>query len=80
MNQRRIACIGWGSLIWDPRSLPIEGMWSTDGPDLPIEFTRESSDGRMTLAITPDFAAVQTLWILMRVDTLADAIEYDRWA
>lgn len=39
----QIAIIGWGSLVWDPRDLPIESPWHDDGPELPIEFARISS-------------------------------------
>jgi len=28
-----IVCLGWGSLIWDHRDLPIGGGWRNDGPD-----------------------------------------------
>jgi len=45
-----IACLGWGSLIWSPRTLPVSGDWHTDGPHLPIEFSRQAADGRITLA------------------------------
>jgi len=47
----RIAILGWGSLIWCPRQLQYEGEWQQDGPVLPIEFSRISSDGRLTLVI-----------------------------
>jgi len=47
----RITVIGWGSLIWDPRGLPREGMWEKGGPVLPIEFSRVSEDCRLTLVI-----------------------------
>ena len=47
----RIAIIGWGSLIWDQRELPTKGSWTENGPILPLEFSRRSSDGRLTLVI-----------------------------
>lgn len=45
------AVLGWGSLIWSPRGLQQAGDWSFGGPRLPIEFSRISSDGRLTLVI-----------------------------
>ncbi len=47
----RIAILGWGSLVWDPRKLPLASSWMSGGPQLPIEFMRISSDGRLTLVI-----------------------------
>lgn len=35
----RIVFLGWGSLIWDPRELPVIGDWQSGGPVLPIEFS-----------------------------------------
>lgn len=49
----KIVILGWGSLIWDPRELPREGAWLQPGPILPIEFSRVSSDARLTLVIDP---------------------------
>jgi len=47
----RIAILGWGSLIPCPGELSIRGGWNLDGPILRIEFSRKSSDGRLTLVI-----------------------------
>jgi hypothetical protein len=72
----RIAIIGWGSLIWDPRDLPREGTWQDDGPELKIEFKRISKDARLTLVI--DSAAeslVKTKYVLSPRTCLDDAAE-----
>jgi hypothetical protein len=61
----RIACLGWGSLIWDPRGLPIWREWFKDGPFAPVEFTRQSSDGRMTLVIDTRATPTRLLWTHM---------------
>lgn len=47
----KIAVLGWGSLVWDPRQLPIKGEWRKGGPALRLEFSRVSEDGRLTLVI-----------------------------
>lgn len=57
----KIGCLGWESLVWNPADLPIVGGWRPDGPALPIEFTRQSNNGRMTLVIT-DGATSQTVF------------------
>jgi hypothetical protein len=53
----RIATLGWGPLVWDPRGLPLFTEWVQGGPVLPIEFCRVSSDGRLTLVIDQDKGA-----------------------
>lgn len=58
----KIACLGWGSLVWDPADLPIVAGWRPDGPALPVEFTRQSRDGRMTLVITDGATPLTVLW------------------
>lgn len=47
----KIAILGWGSLIWDQRELLTSDNWQKGGPILPIEFSRISSGGRLTLVI-----------------------------
>lgn len=69
----KIACIGWGSLIWRPEALVINRKWHEDGPFLPVEFARQSRDGRLTLVITENSKPVRTLWALMSTDNLDKA-------
>lgn len=61
-HQVKIACIGWGSLVWNPGVLRCLGGWRKDGPELPIEFSRTSRDGRLTLVLTAGSPAVPELW------------------
>ncbi len=71
----KIACLGWGSLIWRPESLLIRREWFSDGPLLPIEFVRQSNDGRLTLVITDTAKPIRTLWALMATGNLQIAME-----
>ncbi|MEO5789254.1 hypothetical protein [Gelidibacter sp.] len=73
--KQKIACIGWGSLIWRPERLKIQNYWFEDGPILPIEFTRISSDNRVTLIIDEEAKPIRTLWTLMTCDDLTEAKE-----
>lgn len=47
-----IVCLGWGSLIWNSGGLPIISNWNHEGPKLPVEFARQSNNGRITLVVT----------------------------
>lgn len=70
-----IAVIGWGSLIWSPKELDIEPVWRPDGPRLPVEFARISSENRLTLVLVEGAPAQQTLWAVSRKATLEEAVE-----
>lgn len=77
MKHDKLACLGWGSLVWAPQGLPVRRPWFKDGPLLPIEFARESKDRRITLVIVPDappeVARVRSLWALMSLNELKGA-------
>jgi hypothetical protein len=70
-----IACLGWGSLIWDQRDLPIQGSWLKNGPFLPIEFARQSIDDRITLVCVPGMKLVHSLWALLIPTSISTARE-----
>jgi hypothetical protein len=70
----KIACIGWGSLVWNPGNLLVENKeWFFDGPLLPIEFVRISSDKRVTLVIDEISSPISTLWNIMDTEDLQKA-------
>ena len=71
----KIAVLGWGSLVWDQRELPIKGIWEEDGPLLPLEFSRVSKDGRLTLVIDPlNGSNTKTCYALSSRSDLTDTV------
>jgi hypothetical protein len=72
----KIAVLGWGSLIWNLGVLKIAGDWMAGGPILPIEFSRISKNGRLTLAVDEnDGTDVVTRYAFSAVPELAAAID-----
>jgi diadenosine tetraphosphate (Ap4A) HIT family hydrolase len=71
----RIAYLGWGSLVWNPRELRISGTWEKDGPCLPVEFARVSDNRTLTLVIYPSASSVRTLWVRAASKDLQSAID-----
>jgi hypothetical protein len=55
MATSRIAILGWGSLLWEPHAEfdKWHDSWKSDGPEIPLEFSRISSSrlGALTLVI-----------------------------
>lgn len=75
----KIAILGWGSLIKEPRDLPIVGEWQPDGPKLWIEFSSISRKGKradcLTLVIDEKCESeVTTFHALSKRDDLPQAI------
>ena len=71
----KIAVLGWGSLIWNPSTLKIKSVWFDDGPSLPVEFSRISNDGRLTLVIDSKVEhSVRTLYAISKYTELNEAI------
>ena len=68
-----IVCLGWGSLIWRPCGLPMVGEWHVKGPDLPIEFARQSGDDRITLVIEHGAEHLPVLWTRLGVGSVDHA-------
>ncbi|MBY4677441.1 hypothetical protein [Marinobacterium arenosum] len=69
----QIACLGWGSLIWNPGNLQLSSGWNSDGPNLPIEFARESADGRITLVLVDGVKHSPALWAILRATDIETA-------
>jgi len=76
---KRIAILGWGSLIYDLGELEshVASDWKDGGPQLPIEFSRVSSsrDGALTLVIDEENGVdIPTQYILSSRSNPEDAV------
>lgn len=71
----RIACIGWGSVVWRPGVLHCTGAWQRGGPSLPLEFARTSQDGRLTLVLLEGAPSVPTRFVELSYATGEQAQE-----
>lgn len=73
----KVAILGWGSLLWDPKDLATEGEWQPDGPRLPIEFARISgkNKNRLTLVCLEGGPRIRTYWINSNKTRLSEARE-----
>jgi len=58
----KMAYLGWGSLLWNYKDLKI-GEWEKTSLKLPLEFSRISQDGRLTLVIDEENGAENNIWM-----------------
>nr|WP_314538994.1 hypothetical protein [uncultured Massilia sp.] len=72
----KIACIAWGSLLWNPGPLKLASGWRPDGPLLPLEFVRDSDDSdELALVLHEPAPAMPTWWALLDTADLDAARE-----
>jgi hypothetical protein len=86
----KIAILAWGSVVWKPDTLgeqlvPLKDRPKDDlyfergGPKLPLEFSRISDDGRLTLVIDEQHGeSVPTRFAISERDKLPEAVT-DLW-
>jgi hypothetical protein len=72
----KIAVLGWGSLLWDPRDLQLATPFELIGPRLPIEFCRVSKNRRLTLIIDETFGTLCRIYAATSAcNNLDEAVE-----
>ena len=71
----KIACLGWGSLLWKPGVLSVVGEWHDDGPRLPIEFARESDGGELATVICEGVEEQTAWWAMLSTRDVGEARE-----
>ncbi|MDB5826347.1 MAG: hypothetical protein JWQ73_567 [Variovorax sp.] len=69
----KIACLGWGSLLWKSDPLVLASEWRSDGPRLPIEFCRVADGGELSTALCPGAALQTTWWAMLALSDLEKA-------
>ncbi|THB84713.1 hypothetical protein E1N66_08945 [Pantoea allii] len=69
----KIACLGWGSLIWKTDALPVASQWHHDGPEVPIEFVRIADGGELSTAICLNARPVPVFWAWLNTASLESA-------
>ena len=68
-----VVFLGWGSLVWNPEDLPIQGEWKCDGPKINVEFKRQSKNGRLTLVLVNEASPVNAFWAICSGGDVASA-------
>ena len=71
----KIACLGWGSLIWKPGVLPVASEWHDYGPRLPIEFAREGDHGELATVLCGGAKEQPAWWVMLSSTDLGQARE-----
>jgi len=72
-----IVVLALGSLTWAPGDLNnvLAGDWQLDGPLLPVEYGRQSKDGRLTLVVVPRADRQQVQWAETRVSDVDGVVK-----
>ena len=70
----KIAILAYGSLVWSPRNLKTQGSWQYGGPELPVEFSRITGNGRLVLTYTPGEPPQPTYFIQSAYSSLDKAL------
>lgn len=65
----KIIYLGWGSLIWNLEKLPVKGNWIKSDLKLPLEYSRKSQDGRLTLVIDKNNGQLNNIWYILSKET-----------
>jgi hypothetical protein len=72
----KIACIAWGSLLWEPGPLKLASDWRPGGPPLPLEFVRDSDDSdELALVLHEPAPPMPTWWALLDTADIGEARE-----
>ncbi|MBA1204228.1 hypothetical protein G7009_21150 [Pseudomonas capeferrum] len=71
----KIACLGWGSLIWKPEPLEVVGPWHEDGPHVPVEFCRVADGSELATAICLTTSPLPVYWAVLASADLAEACQ-----
>lgn len=70
----QIACIAWGSLLWKPEPLKLLSPWHAGGPELPLEFARDSDDSdELAIVLCEGAALMPTFYGLLDAADVTEA-------
>ena len=58
----KVCILGWGSLLWDNSCLNIIKDWKKTDIYIPLEYSRLSLDGRLTLVIDNEYGTYNNIW------------------
>jgi len=69
-----IACLAWGSLLWKAGPLKLASAWMAGGPDLPLEFARNSDDSdELAIVLVENAPLMPTFFATLDTADLAEA-------
>lgn len=70
----RIVCLAWGSLLWKTGPLKLASPWYPGGPELPLEFARDSDDSdELAVVLWEDAPSMPTFYAVLDTSNLTTA-------